>query len=263
MPALHLKNTRNRFHNLRFLSLLSKNKNASEFKIRQAIKAILGFYPKNLSVYQLAFRHRSVAASLVNGFRHSNERLEYLGDAVLGSIVADFLFKKFPYKEEGFLTEMRSRIVSRASLNILSRKLGIDNLVQTSQESNTVAGSILGDAFEALVGAIYIDKGYKFTRKIIVNQIIACHLDIDAMLNTEINFKSKIIEWSQKERKQVEFVMVDELENGTQNRRLYVVHLLIDGALTGKGHDYSIKKAEQKAAEQAWQLLADKIPDEE
>jgi ribonuclease-3 len=263
MPALHLKNTRNRLHNLRFLSFLSKNKNTSEFKIRQAIKAILGFYPKNLSVYQLAFRHRSMAASLGNGFRHSNERLEYLGDAVLGSIVADFLFKKFPYKDEGFLTEMRSRIVSRASLNILSRKLGIDDLVQTSQESNNVASSILGDAFEALVGAIYIDKGYKFTRKIIVNQIIACHLDIDAMLNTEINFKSKIIEWSQKERKQVEFVMVDELENGTKNRRLYVVHLLIDGELTGKGHDYSIKKAEQKAAEQAWKLLADKIPAED
>jgi len=204
-----------------------------------------------------------MAASLGNGFRHSNERLEYLGDAVLGSIVADFLFKKFPYKDEGFLTEMRSRIVSRASLNILSRKLGIDDLVQTSQESNNVASSILGDAFEALVGAIYIDKGYKFTRKIIVNQIIACHLDIDAMLNTEINFKSKIIEWSQKERKQVEFVMVDELENGTKNRRLYVVHLLIDGELTGKGHDYSIKKAEQKAAEQAWKLLADKIPAED
>ncbi|HSV76631.1 MAG TPA: ribonuclease III [Bacteroidales bacterium] len=248
---------------MRFLSVLSKNKNTSEFKIRQAIKAILGFYPKNLTVYQLAFRHRSVAASLGNGFKNSNERLEYLGDAVLGSIVADFLFKKFPYKDEGFLTEMRSRIVSRASLNILSRKLGIDDLVQTSQESSTVASSILGDAFEALVGAIYIDKGYKFTRKIIVNQIIACHLDIDAMLNTEINFKSKIIEWSQKERKQVEFVMVDELENGTKNRRLYVVHLLIDGVLTGKGHDYSIKKAEQKAAEQAWKLLADKIPAEE
>jgi len=241
---------------LRILSLFAKYKHATEVKTRQALKAILGFSPKNLAVYQLALRHRSAAAPIGNGVKQCNERLEYLGDAVLGSIVADFLFKKFPYKEEGFLTEMRSRIVSRSSLNILARKLGIDQVVQTGRDSNLVSGSILGDTFEALVGAMYIDKGYAFTRRVLINQIIACHLDIDAMLNTEINFKSKIIEWSQKERKQAEFVMVDELENGNRNRKLYVVHLLIDGALAGKGHDYSIKKAEQKAAEQAWKNLS-------
>lgn len=247
---------------MRIISFFFKNKNASEFKIREAIRNILGYYPNNVAVYQLAFRHRSAAEPQGNGLRLSNERLEYLGDAVLGSIVADFLFKKFPYKEEGFLTEMRSRIVSRTSLNTLSRKMGLDKMVQTSPESNVVSNSILGDAFEALVGAIYIDKGYEFTRKILVNQIFSCHLDIDALLNTEINFKSRIIEWCQKDKKQAEFVLVDELENGTKNRKIYVVHLLVNGELAGKGHDYSIKKAEQKAAEQAWRNFSTQYPSE-
>lgn len=152
---------------------------------------------------------------------------------------------------------MRSRIVSRTNLNSLSRKLGLDKLVQTSREGGLQASSILGDAFEALVGAIYIDKGYAFAQKILVNQIIACHLDIEELLNTEINFKSRIIEWCQKEKKNVDFVLVNELENGRKNSRIYVVQLLLNGQPCGQGQDYSIKKAEQKAAEQAWAKIAE------
>jgi len=225
--------------------------------LKEALKNIFGYNPGNIALYKLALRHRSAATPITNGFKHSNERLEYLGDAVLGTIIADFLFKKFPFKEEGFLTEMRSRIVSRSNLNSLSRKLGLDKLVQTNRESNISSSSILGDAFEALIGAMYIDKGYSFTQKIIVNQIISCHLDIDGLLNTEINFKSRIIEWSQKEKNTAEFVLIEELENGKQNRRIYVVQLSINGQAWGQGQDYSIKKAEQKAAEQAWAKIAE------
>lgn len=240
---------------MRFFSSILRRTHASDKDLREALKNIFGYNPGNLALYKLALRHRSAASPLTNGFKHSNERLEYLGDAVLGSIIADFLFKKFPFKEEGFLTEMRSRIVSRTNLNLLSRKLGLDKLVQTSREGNISASSILGDAFEALIGAIYLDKGYRFTQKILINQIIGCHLDLDELLNKEINFKSKIIEWSQKEKKTADFVLVKELENGKKNR-IYVINLLVDGEVLGMGQDFSIKKAEQKAASQAWEKIA-------
>ncbi len=242
---------------MRFLRSILRSTHASDRELREAIKNIFGYNPGNIALYKLALRHRSAATPLNNGFKHSNERLEYLGDAVLGSIIADFLFKKFPYKDEGFLTEMRSRIVSRANLNSLSRKLGLDKLVLTSREGGLQASSILGDAFEALVGAIYIDKGYAFTQKMLVNQIIACHLDIDELLNTETNFKSRIIEWSQKEKKTADFVLINEFENDKKNSRIYVVQLLINGQPSGQGQDHSIKKAEQKAAEQAWAKIAE------
>jgi ribonuclease III len=235
-----------------FASIFRKRK-ASERELREAIRNIFGYQAGNIALYKLAFKHKSMATSVTKGFRHSNERLEYLGDAVLGSIVADFLFKKFPFRDEGFLTEMRSRIVSRSNLNSLSRKLGIDRLVEASKDNNVTHSSIMGDAFEAFVGAVYLDKGYRFTLTII-NQVIQTHLDIDELLTTEINFKSKIIEWAQKEKKSAEFNLVEELDNGKKNK-LYVVSLVIEGREMGQGRDFSIKKAEQQAARQAWEAL--------
>ncbi|MEE4177490.1 MAG: ribonuclease III [Bacteroides sp.] len=239
---------------MRFFHSILRKTHASDKALGDALKNILGYYPGNLALYKLALRHRSAATPLTNGFKHSNERLEYLGDAVLGSIIADFLFKKFPYKDEGFLTEMRSRIVSRSNLNALSKKLGLNRLIETSIDGKIAGSSIPGDAFEALVGAIYLDKGYRFTQKILIHQIIACHLDMEELVSKEINFKSKIIEWSQKERKTADFVLVEEIENGKKNR-LYLVNLLVDGQVAGSGQDYSIKKAEQKAAAEAWEKL--------
>lgn len=220
--------------------------------LSRAIKNIFGFYPRNVALYKLAFRHKSIAMPESNGFRHSNERLEYLGDAVLGSVVADFLFKKFPYKDEGFLTEIRSRIVSRQNLNLLSRKLGIDKLVQANRESNTLGVSIPGDAFEAFVGAIYLDKGYRFTYKVIVQKIISNHLDLEDLINKEVNFKSKLIEWAQKEKKSIAFEVVEEQENN-KKMKIYVVNLCIDNEVVSSGKDFSIKKAEQNAAQKAWE----------
>ena len=238
-----------------FASIFFRKRKASEKELREAIKNIFGYQPGNIALYRLAFKHKSMATAMTNGFRHSNERLEYLGDAVLGSVVADFLFKKFPFRDEGFLTEMRSRIVSRSNLNGLSRKLGIDRLVEASKDNNITHSSILGDAFEAFVGAVYLDKGYRFTRTLLINQVIQTHLDIDELLATEINFKSKIIEWAQKEKKSAEFHLVEELDNGKKNK-LYMVSLVIEGQEMGQGKDYSIKKAEQHAARQAWETMA-------
>ncbi len=234
---------------------LFRKKDAGDKVLSDAINNIFGFKPKNLALYKLAFRHKSIAMPGSNGFRHSNERLEYLGDAVLGSCVADFLFKKFPYKDEGFLTEIRSRIVSRQNLNTLSRKLGMDKLIQTNRENQTVGTSILGDAFEAFIGAIYLDKGYRFTYKVIVQKIIHNHLDLEDLVSKEVNFKSKLIEWAQKEKHEIEFEVAEETEN-SKKLKVYLVNLLIDQKVVAQGKDYSIKKAEQTAAERAWEKIA-------
>jgi len=214
-----------------------------------AIKNIFGFYPENIFLYKLAFRHKSQAEELLNGIRVSNERLEFLGDTVLSTVVADYLFRMFPYKDEGFLTEMRSKIVSRTQLNKLSLRLGIDQLIIHTQEKNNVYRSIKGDAFEAIVGAIYLDKGYTFTRKILINRVIKNNFDLNELINTDLNFKSKLIEWAQKEKKSIEFNVVQEV--GTGYHKQYVVDVLVSGEVAGNGRDYSIKGAEQNAAMKA------------
>ncbi len=217
------------------------------------MKNLLGFYPNNLSVYKLAFSHRSSAEEHPSGLKLSNERLEYLGDAVLGAVVAEMLFKKFPFKEEGFLTEMRSKIVNREHLNKLALKLGIDHYMNGSIEPSAKSRSVYGDAFEALIGAVYIDKGYEVTRKVILHRFIKHHIDVEELEMIENNFKSKLINWGQRERKAVEFKFLEEVDNG--GKRLLRVQVLVDGAELGKGEDYSKKRAEQIAAKLACETL--------
>jgi ribonuclease-3 len=217
------------------------------------MKNLLGFYPKNLAVYKLAFSHRSNAEEHPSGLKLSNERLEYLGDAVLGAVVAEMLFKRFPFKEEGFLTEMRSKIVNREHLNKLALKLGIDHYMNGSIEPAAKSRSVYGDAFEALIGAVYIDKGYEVTRKVILHRFIKHHIDVEELEMIENNFKSKLINWGQRERKSVEFTLLEEVDNG--GKRLLRVRVMVDGAELGKGEDYSKKRAEQLAAKQACDTL--------
>lgn len=231
---------------------LSKDKN-----LAQAIKNIFGFYPGNIFLYQLAFRHKSAAVESHNGHKISNERLEYLGDAVLGAVVADYLFKKFPYKNEGFLTEMRSRIVSRSSLNKLSQKLGLDILVSLISDNKSVFKSVNGDAFEALIGAIYLDMGFQFTRRIIIKRIIELHVDVETLQKTEVNFKSRLLEWGQKEKRNIEFIV--KSESGEGYRKQYQIEVRLDGTAMANASDYSIKGAEQLAAEKAWNQLHQEI----
>jgi ribonuclease-3 len=221
--------------------------------LSKSIKNIFGFYPGNIFLYELAFRHKSKAAEIQKGVKNSNERLEYLGDAILDAIVADYLFKIFPYKDEGFLTKMRSKIVSRAMLNKISNKLGLYELVTATNDKHSQPKSMLGDAFEALVGAIYLDKGYDFAYRVCVEKVINLHLDIDELEHTETNFKSRLIEWSQKEKREVEFKPVKE--SGTGNNITHEVNLYVDKKFVCNGKDASIKKAEQRASEKAWDIL--------
>jgi ribonuclease-3 len=225
-----------------------KNRDKDLFK---AIKNIFGFRPGNIFLYKLAFTYCSLSEnkSANKNIFENNERLEYLGDAILGAVVADFLFRKFPCKSEGFLTEMRSKIVSRASLNKLSQKLGIEKLIQTQADQNFLKHSANGDTFEALIGALYIDKGYRFTKKIIVNRIIKCHIDTEELVKKEFNFKSRLLEWTHKEHKTLEFKLKSETSNNIN--KIYTVDVFIDSVIAGSGEEYSIKKAEQSAAEDA------------
>jgi len=253
MPLLSSKNSWNKL-SLAFLNFrpvryyLSSDRN-----LYNSIKNIFGFYPGNIFLYKLAFLHRSAGSEIVQGVRLNNERLEFLGDAILDAITADYLFKTFPLKDEGFLTEMRSKIVSRAQLNKLSMKLGMEKLIQLDQNSSNQYRSMQGDAFEALIGAIYLDKGYDFTKKVLVERIIKHYYNIDELISQEVNFKSRMIEWAQKEKKRIAFQVLQETGSGFKKQ--YIVELLIDDNPLSQGQDYSIKGAEQLASEKAWMKL--------
>lgn len=220
------------------------------------LKNILGFVPGNVKLYQMAFRHKSVAVPIKEGVKNSNERLEFLGDAVLGSVIAELLFKLYPYKGEGFLTEMRSKIVSRANLNQLSRKLGFDQLIQYDSRMisyPTKQGSLLGDAFEAVVGAIYLDKGYQFTKEFLLTRIIDPHVDIETLEITESNFKSRLIEWCQQEGKEVVFNLIENPEG--ESSKMFSIEVAVAGEVCGIGRDFNKKSAEKLAAEKACEFL--------
>lgn len=218
-------------------------------------KNVLGFTPRNTSLYQIAFIHKSKSVETGQGWRVNNERLEYLGDAVLSAVVAEFLYKKYPHQGEGFLTEMRSKLVSRANLNKLAQKIGLSQLIQYNRESQGVFKSIDGDAFEALVGAIYLEKGYRFTRRVIIKKIMSTYLDVDAMAHTDWNFKSKLIDWGQKNHKKISFEVERVFFQGKESRRQYDVRVKIDGEPAEHAIEYSIKAAEQLAAEKTYKKL--------
>ncbi|MBG6234759.1 ribonuclease-3 [Pedobacter sp. CAN_A7] len=221
------------------------------------LKNILGFVPGNAVLYKMAFRHRSVAKVLKNGSKSSNERLEFLGDAILGSVIAELLFKAYPYKEEGFLTEMRSKIVNRVNLNQLARKMGFDQLLVFDQKMVNVSTknhSMLGDAFEALVGAVYLDKGYNFTKEFLLKRIVKPYIDVHTLELTETNFKSKLIEWCQRHGKDVTFDLVPNIEGDSP--KLFTIQAVIDGESFGIGRDYNKKNAEKQAAEKTCEALS-------
>jgi len=236
---------------LRFYKLyLSPNR-----KYVKLLKNLLGFVPGNLMLYRLAFRHKSVAQVIKKGVKNSNERLEFLGDAVLGSVVAEILFKMYPYEDEGFLTELRSKIVSRINLNQLGHKLGFEQLVEFDKRviNTSRQSSLLGDAFEALIGAVYLDKGYNFTKDFLTNRIIKSHIDIHKLENTETNFKSKLIEWCQRHSKDITFELTTNQQG--ESAKLFTVQANIDGEVLGSGKEFNKKTAEKLAAEKACEAL--------
>lgn len=234
------------------MSLFACSKESPEF--RRFFKNVLGFKPRRSELYHIALTHSSSSA-VEHGHRINNERLEYLGDAVLGAVVAEYLYRKYPMKGEGFLTEMRSKIVSRKSLGGIARKIGLPELVDHQRGQEGAFKSLGGDAFEALIGAIYIEKGYRFTRRLIIDKLLCTYLDIDAIANTDWNYKGKLIDWGQKNKKKVTFEVVRSLVRNREGRREYECRVNIDGQPQQSAIEYTIKAAEQLAAEKTYKAL--------
>lgn len=203
----------------------------------------------------MAFRHSSAAVKVKGDVYNSNERLEYLGDAILGAVVAEYLFKTFPFKDEGFLSQIRSRIVSRNQLNKLSVKLGIPQLIE-SDLKGLPAGSMFGDAFEAFIGAIYLDQGFEKTKKFIIERIMKFHIDINDVENTDTDYKSKLINFCQRRKKQITFNLIKEIGKGLKKE--FIIEVEINQNKYGQSRNTSKRRAEQHAAEKTIQLLEEK-----
>ena len=223
-------------------------------RLASSIKMIIGRKPLNLLLYRLALTPSGLGEETHGGFKISNERLEFLGDAVLGSVIAEHLFKKFPYRDEGFLTETRSKLVNRETLNEIGIKIGLKNTLEqvVSKRQFTGNKSLFGDILEAFLGAVYLDRGYRFTQKLILQRILI-HMDLEGMISTVTNYKSKIIEWSQKESKVVDYKVLQV--NGNQRFKEFVVGLNVDGESIAQGKGSTKKKAEQEASKNACEIL--------
>lgn len=235
------------------ISKFSRNK-----QLYQEIFNLFGFYPSKISLYKIAITHNSYK-HLANKEAHkgNNERLEFLGDAVLGMVVAEKLYLKFPYQNEGFLTEMRSKIVGRTRLNQIGKKMGIHQILKYDPKlkSNPVfLDAITGNAFESLIGAVYLDKGFIFTRKFIVDKIIEQHIDFEDLLIQELSYKAKLVKWAQKEKKRIDFVLKNvEVEN---KRKIYEICIAVDGEEVIFGRNHSKKIAEEIASEKFCQQMS-------
>jgi ribonuclease-3 len=215
----------------------------SELAFKKNLRNVLGFTPGKTALYRAALTHRSVR----DGADENNERLEYLGDAILSGIVADFLFKKYPYKEEGFLTEMRSKMVNRNKLNEIAIKMGLKKITFYNKFDNSLKMSqIFGNTLEAVVGAIYLDKGFDKTKKWVLECIIIPHLYMEDLEALEINHKNKLYGWANKNGKNLEFETLDERIEG--GRRLFTIGAVVDGAILAEGKAYNKKDASQIAA---------------
>ncbi|MDY6325831.1 MAG: ribonuclease III [Bacteroidales bacterium] len=219
-------------------------------QIRSYFRNIFGFRISNVELYKTALLHKSTNQSTTIGSRNNNERLEFLGDAVLGAIVADFLCHKYPTESEGVLTQMRSKMVNRQRLNELARKIGLPEMVSAHGLSS--AQNVSGNAFEAVVGAIYMDKGYRKTARIIIKNIFNVHYDIDEIFAEDRDYKSRLIIWGQHNRKHVSFVH-ELFHEGRQE--LFRASAEVDGIVVAEGVSTSVKRAEQRAAEIALSML--------
>lgn len=226
-----------------------------EKKFTRQLRNILGFSPSNLKLYQLALIHKSASGKFSKNHDIHNERLEFLGDAILDSVIAEQLYKFFPNENEGFLTQMRSKIVNRETLKKIAINMGISDLLVVRMTKDKHK-ALHGDALEAIIGAIYLDKGYRRTRKFIVQKIIKQHIDLAELSELEVDFKSRIIEWGQKNRKDINFTCHEQV-NGKGNEKIpvFISHLLVFDDIVGMGLGKSKKEAEQNAAKQAIQMI--------
>ena len=225
---------------------ITRYKTPSEKKLAQSIRNLFGFYPKNISLFQQALTHSSAAKET-----KSNERLEFLGDSILSTIVAEYLFSILPNKDEGILTQVRSRMVSRSQLNKLAVKLGIDKILHTDIKGN-ISFTLYGDALEALVGAIYLDAGFIETKKIILG-IFKQHLEIQTIINEDTDYKSRLINLCQKNKTTLQFVLISENMDGI--KKMYHIGIEVNGEIIAEAQNASKRVAEQLAAHAALEKL--------
>ena len=219
-------------------------------KFYLSLVGILGFLPGKIRLYEIAFIHRSASTTCKNGYQINNERLEFLGDAILDAIIAEYLYTRFPEEDEGFLTQVRSKIVKRKQLNKIAYTLDISPFLVSNTNAKQSQVNLLGNAFEALIGAIYLDKGYRCTRKFVTRKILRKHLNVERLARKESDFKSRIIEWAQKNKKEISFVSQEESKPDSHETYFLSNVMLVDKKL-GAGTGHSKKDAEQKAAEEA------------
>jgi len=222
------------------------------------LNKILGFRPGNLKLYEIAFIHRSATFTLPDGKKVNNERLEYLGDAVLDAILSDYLFEKFPDANEGFLTKIRSRIVNHDVLNQLAISIGINKILISKISSIHLTKNLYGDAFEALIGSVFLDKGFKKTKKVFIKNVLNKYLNLSQIVKTDTDYKSLVFEWVQKHKSNLVFTYNEEYDFNLK-KSVFSTTLIIDKQEFGEGHGSSKKEAEQEAASQAWKRLKDKI----
>ncbi|MDR0796494.1 MAG: ribonuclease III [Tannerella sp.] len=212
-----------------------------------ALYKLLGFYPKNLYLYEQAFIHRSSSIETEDGRWQNNERLEFLGDAVLNAIIADIIYKKFPNRKEGFLTQTRSKIVQRDSLNRLAIDMGLNELMVMNRKTTSHNHYIYGNAFEALIGAVYLDQGYRKCLEFVEKQVIERHISLKTIAKKEVNFKSHLIEWSQKNKLEIVFELLETLKDDDKNP-VFQSSVTLMGVSLGKGTGYTKKESQQLAA---------------
>jgi ribonuclease III len=233
---------------VQFLKRLFQQKEITAFE--KQLVDMLGIIPGNIQLYRNALSHRSVKETP----DENNERLEYLGDAVLSAVIADYLFKRYPYKGEGFLTEMRSKMVNRQQLNDIALKMGLRKLTFYNKFDNALKGSqIFGNTLEALVGAVYLDKGYTKTQSWILKQIVIPHLFVEDLELIDINLKNKLIGWANKNGKTITFELAEEKLEG--NRRVFTMNAVLDGEIFAQGRGSNKKDASQVAAQIAVEKL--------
>ena len=237
------------------ITLLSvlKPLSVEDKEFKQKLKNILGFAPTNLALYKQAFRHSSSKKEITEHIQ-SNERLEFLGDSILGAIVAEHLFKLFPKKDEGFLTQMRSRIVNGQHLFVLAKKFGLDILLQSRlTKKEKISSSAYGDVFESFIGAIYLDKGFDKTKKFILTTVIKNHLDINELLQNDTDYKTQFQILMQRQKNKFEYKIIEETLHSKE--KTFTIELSINGEAQGTFEHKSKKVAEQKVA----QLVLEKL----
>lgn len=242
---------------MKFIRNIIKPQDKEDEEFYVALKKLLGFRPKNINYYKTAFIHRSIKVLDENGNPINYERMEFLGDAMLGSVIAAFLFKTVPDGNEGYLTQMRSKIVSRNQLNTLGKELDLIRFVKSTISKNRMGQNINGNIFEALIGAIYLDRGYRYCEKFIDKRVINAFVDIPSLENKITSYKGLIIEWCQKTKKNLEFQTYED--SGNENIRHYSVKLVIDGKVISKGRSTSKKKAEEIASKRIYFVYQDEI----